>query len=154
MNFNPLLLLLEVGAGRPSPDTLHRASRGLRRMTWMFPLVLVLLAASVELIEHPLLEHESLLHPFFLIELLIFALLGPTLVFFVLLFTSRVLTLWEQALLDLQRSALELEDKVQERTRELEEKNRALQQANEELRAVDQLKTDFIALVSHELLTP
>lgn len=154
MRFKPLLLFFEVNSKRPSPESLHRLSRGLRRLVWMLPLFLTILAFSVEIIEHPLVEGEPISQPFFLIELTVFALLGPTLVFFVLSFTSRVLTLWEQALLDLQQLASELEDKVHERTRELEEKNRALQQANQELRAVDQLKSDFIALVSHELLTP
>ena len=47
----------------------------------------------------------------------------------------------------LQQERDELEQRVAERTRELE-------RANEELRAVDQVKSDFVAMVSHEMRTP
>ncbi len=149
-----LLLLKSVDTAGAPPEALERVSRGLRRISWLLPIFLAVLATTVELIEHPLAEQEPLTQPFFLIELSIFALVGPTLVFFVLLFTSHVLASWQHAILDLRRLTLELEDKVRERTQELEEKNAALQQANEELRALDQLKSDFIALVSHELISP
>lgn len=47
-----------------------------------------------------------------------------------------------------------LETKVRERTIELEGLNRDLQAANEKLRELDQLKSAFVSIVSHEFRTP
>ncbi len=55
---------------------------------------------------------------------------------------------------DLRRLNLELEAKVEDRTQELEDMVSHLAQLNEELKALDQLKSDFVALVSHELRAP
>ncbi len=48
----------------------------------------------------------------------------------------------------------ELERKVEERTRELEQMVADLERLNEELKALDRLKSEFVALVSHELRAP
>lgn len=47
-----------------------------------------------------------------------------------------------------------LEHKVDERTADLREAKRALEATVEELRSLDKLKSDFLSVVSHELLTP
>ncbi|GEM_PF-535690 len=64
----------------------------------------------------------------------------------------------EQAI---QRLNLELEAKVAERTaqvaaatEELRRRNRALEKANQELQKLDELKTEFVSMVSHELRAP
>jgi PAS domain S-box-containing protein len=55
---------------------------------------------------------------------------------------------------DLRRLNRELEAKVEARTQELEGMVSHLARLNEELKALDQLKSDFVALVSHELRAP
>lgn len=47
-----------------------------------------------------------------------------------------------------------LEKKVEERVAELKEAKDELERANEELKSLDRLKDDFLAVVSHELRTP
>ena len=55
---------------------------------------------------------------------------------------------------DLARLNTELEGKVEERTRELEDTVADLERLNEELKTLDNLKSEFVALVSHELRAP
>jgi len=54
----------------------------------------------------------------------------------------------------LQALNLELEDKVQARTQELAQTVADLARLNEDLKALDRLKSEFVALVSHELRAP
>lgn len=47
-----------------------------------------------------------------------------------------------------------LEAKIELANKDLEEKNKELTVANEELKKLDELKSDFLSMVSHELKTP
>ncbi len=60
----------------------------------------------------------------------------------------------EAARLDLAQLNQELETKVLERTTELEKTVVDLERLNEDLKALDRLKSEFVALVSHELRAP
>ena len=55
---------------------------------------------------------------------------------------------------DLARLNAELEDKVEGRTQELEDTVADLERLNETLKTLDSLKSEFVALVSHELRAP
>ena len=48
----------------------------------------------------------------------------------------------------------ELESRVAERTATLEKRNQELARANADLQQLDQMKSEFVALVSHELRAP
>jgi PAS domain S-box-containing protein len=55
---------------------------------------------------------------------------------------------------DLEALNVELEEKVQDRTSELERTVAELEDLLEELKVLDRMKTEFVALVSHELRAP
>jgi PAS domain S-box-containing protein len=67
---------------------------------------------------------------------------------------ERALTEIAAARTDLQQLNAELERKVQARTRQLEQTVSDLARLNDELKELDQLKSEFVALVSHELRAP
>ncbi len=139
---------------REPPQTLERGMRLVRRLRWGVPLSLVLVALLFEVWEHLYPGHMNWNLFNFAVELAVFGFLGPVVIFLVLTLTVRYFLLWRGTLLHLHRLNQNLEQLVAQRTRELEAKNRALERANHHLRELDRLKSDFIALVSHELVTP
>ena len=52
------------------------------------------------------------------------------------------------------RAQCKLEQKVEERTSTLQEAYRRLEEQNTMLQGLDQIKSDFVSMVSHELRAP
>ncbi len=130
-----------------------------RWLPWLLPLCLAAIAVAYEVFEHELgmtIERAN-----FAMEIIVFGALGPAAVFASLLYMRRIVHARadaERATALLNRS---LEGEVAERTAHLESAQQSLraqaerlEAMNVELRQLDQLKSDFVALVSHELRAP
>lgn len=136
----------------------------LQTIRYVLPIVLFIIVASFETWEHILLEGQFSWEPIlleelswdshFTFEVFFFGIAGPTAVFIVLSYIIRLLEIQMNTSIDLEILNQDLEQKVAERTQLLEERNNELSVANEELQKVDQLKSDFVSLVSHELRGP
>ena len=121
-------------------------------LEWALPLILSVSAIIFELVEH--IQKDELMDPGFIGEMVIFGILGPLII--------RDILVWMHGLMDAQKKAnaevvalnRDLENKVNERTAALEQRNTELDRANRELRALDEMKSDFVSLVSHELRAP
>src|SRR3990172_12433903 len=122
-----------------------------RRIQRSLPLALFAIVAGYESWEHLVLKGEPLSNLHLSAELLFFGILGPSAVFGVLAYIRRLLGEQWAARLELERLNRELESRVAERTAALKERNAELARANAELQKLDQMKSDFVALGSHEL---
>ena len=131
----------------------HSIIRVLTIVQWVLPIILFFLATVFEITEHVIKEHE-IFSPALWSETALFGIIGPVAVWLVLRWVRENQKQLEVANFKIYKMNAELELRVAERTVELEEKNIALKEANEELRALDDLKSDFVSLVSHELRTP
>ena len=144
------------GTAMTGPDRL--VAVGILR--WVLPLALATIAIVYESAEHLLIARQWRL-PDFTFEVLVFGLLGPAGVFAALAYVRNTLLARVRAEAQLARLNQDLEKQVVERTVRLEnalgELSRQaleLESANTELRRLDELKSDFVALVSHELRAP
>ena len=88
------------------------------------------------------------------LEVLFYGTAGPVFLWV----TLRVVRVWveqkEQAEAEVYRLNSELQQRVEERTRELKQKADALESANLQLQKLDQIKSEFVSLVSHEFRAP
>lgn len=88
------------------------------------------------------------------LEVLFYGSTGPVFLWL----TLRVVRVWveqkEQAEAEVYRLNSELQQRVEERTRELKKKADALAIANAQLQELDQIKSEFVSLVSHEFRAP
>ena len=132
---------------RPVDESVSRSRFLISLIRWCLPLLLFALVAGYETYEHIIDKGEALNNGYYFSEILFFGVLGPTAVFGVMSYVQRLLdTQWQtQAVLDdLNR---DLKRKVAERTAELEARYAELQQ-------LDEMKSEFVALVSHDLRAP
>ncbi len=122
-------------------------------LQWAVPLFLAVTAVAFEFVEHGL-ESESYFELAFLSEVIIFGLMGPVILAFIIAWMRELVKADRQAAGEIQKLNRRLEQKVETRTAELAERNRELAQANRELQQLDEMKSEFVSLVSHELRAP
>ncbi len=133
--------------------TTQTAVRNLAKLQWLIPVGLSITAIAAELLEHYIdgeLEFDAL----FFWELLTFGLFGPVIVGSIIVYLRSLVTEELHLRDELQILNRDLESRVHDRTVELEDRNHELARANIELQQLDQLKSDFVSLVSHELRAP
>ncbi len=95
-----------------------------------------------------------LFDPLGLLEIFVFGLLGPLAVYLTLTYILHLMEELEGTRSQTAALNHNLEQIVAARTMALQASNADLEQANLRLREMDQMKSDFVALVSHELRAP
>jgi len=122
-------------------------------LQWAVPLFLAVTAIVFEFVEHGL-EGELHFDLAFLSETVIFGLMGPIIVGFIIAWMRELVNAEKRAVAEIHILNRELEAKVVERTAALEQRNTELDKANHELQKLDEMKSEFVSLVSHELRAP
>ncbi len=119
-------------------------------LEWALPIFLAVTAIIFELVEHK----DEMDDPYFIGEMIIFGFMGPIIIRGILVWMHGLMNAQKQANAEILALNRDLESKVNERTAALEQRNAELDRANTELRALDEMKSDFVSLVSHELRAP
>lgn len=121
---------------------------------YALPLILFTIVIIYEVWEHWLSEGVFDFDIHLNMEVLFFGILGPTAVFLVLSYVIALLKKQAAFATELKSLNCALEQQVAQRTQALAERNAELAHANAELQQLDQIKSDFVSLVSHELRGP
>lgn len=129
-----------------SSSRYRRLAKQVALLRWIVPAILFLIVVGYEIPEHLIFEPEAHM-PAFGGELVVFGVLGPSLVAFILNWIARNLNHLAAVHEQIESFNVDLERRIRERTDELA-------QANEKLRHLDHVKSEFVSLVSHELRAP
>ncbi|MFQ5408279.1 MAG: sensor histidine kinase [Anaerolineales bacterium] len=121
---------------------------------YALPLLLFGIVVGFEGWEHVIRPGRFKLDFYLSFEVFFFGIVGPLAVFVVLTYIVYLLKRQFAVTRELEALNLNLEHKVVERTGELAARNEELARANAQLQKLDQLKSDFVSLVSHELRAP
>jgi signal transduction histidine kinase len=121
-------------------------------LQWVLPVFLAVIAITFELVEH--IQKDELMDAGFIGELIIFGFMGPIIIRGLIVWMRSLMMAERRTSADIQSLNRDLEKKVNERTAALEQRNTELDRLNRELRDVDEMKSDFVAMVSHELRAP
>lgn len=132
----------------------NNLQRRVNTIRFTIPFILFLIVTTYEVWEHWLLEGKIGYDLHLTSEVLFFGILGPAAVFIVLSYVTSLLKNQIDISSKLEELNRNQESIIAERTNALELRNVELAQANIELQELDQLKSDFVSLVSHELRGP
>lgn len=128
-------------------DRLHLLQR------WL-PLAVMAIAALYQLGPARFVHEYYGMWAHFWLEIFFYGTVGPVFLWL----TLRIVRVWveqkEEAEAEVYRLNSELQQRVEERTYELKQKADALEAANVQLQQLDQAKSEFVSLVSHEFRAP
>jgi len=128
--------------------------RRVNQIRFALPLLLYIVVVVYEVQEHWFKKGTVGFDINLTAEVFFFGIVGPTAVFLVLSYILRLLQREVATANELEALNRNLEVVVTERTETLALRNAELAAANTELQQVDQMKSDFVSLVSHELRAP
>ena len=132
----------------------NKLSDRLRLMHWTLPAVIALFAAVYQIGAARYVHEHYGDWAHYGMEVFLYGTMAPIVIWFVLGLVRTWVEQKEQAEAEVYRLNIELQQRVDERTSELRAKAEALTAANERLHELDQLKSEFVSLVSHELRAP
>ncbi len=121
-------------------------------LQWALPIFLAVTAITFELVEH--IQKDELMDAGFIGEMIIFGFMGPIIIRGLIVWMRSLMSAEKRTSAEIQALNRDLENKVNERTAALAQRNAELDRANRELRDLDEMKSDFVAMVSHELRAP
>jgi signal transduction histidine kinase len=123
-------------------------------MRWTLPAAIALFAAVYQIGPARYVHEHYGDWAHYGMEVFLYAALAPIILWFVLGIVRTWVGQKEQAEAEVYRLNIELQQRVEERTHELSAQAEKLIVANERLQELDQLKSEFVSLVSHELRAP
>lgn len=135
-------------------------SRRLAAIRWLLPVLIFVFVVVHQAIQLRTVDNWPALQRF-LAGLAVYGFIGPIVTFYTLNWITDQLKQKDRAEARIRQLNRELEERVAQRTaelaqayEELQERNETLEALNEELKELDQLKSDFVSMVSHELRAP